>query len=83
MGGAVKSARLFGTKVKCMITVTKIGGKEILLNEDAIESAYETPDTVIVMTNGHTYIVMETVNEIIEKTLEYRQRASKKRLGRD
>jgi flagellar protein FlbD len=55
-----------------MITLNKLGGKEILINEDFIETAYETPDTVIVMTNGHTYIVAETLPEIMEKIMEFR-----------
>jgi flagellar protein FlbD len=55
-----------------MITLNKLGGKEILINEDFIETAYETPDTVIVMTNGHTYIVTETLPEIMEKIMEFR-----------
>jgi len=56
-----------------MIVLTKIGGKEILVNEALIETAYETPDTVIMMNNGHTYIVTETIDEIMEKIAEFRR----------
>jgi len=54
-----------------MIILTKLGGKEILLNENLIETAQETPDTVITMNNGHTYIVSEKLSEIVEKAVEF------------
>ena len=54
-----------------MIILTKLGGKEILINENQIESAQETPDTVIMMNNGHTYIVAEPLSEIIGKTIQF------------
>ena len=44
-----------------MIFLTKLDGKEILLNELFIETVTETPDTVITMSNGHTYIVRESM----------------------
>ena len=56
-----------------MIILTKLGGKEILINENQIESAQETPDTVIMMNNGHTYIVAEPLSEIIEKTVQFKK----------
>lgn len=65
-----------------MITLTKIGGKEILVNESLIESAYQTPDTVIMMNNGHTYIVTETIDEILKKILEFRRLSRRGNLNR-
>ncbi|MCL2086339.1 MAG: flagellar FlbD family protein [Oscillospiraceae bacterium] len=56
-----------------MIFLTKMGGKEVLINEQLIETASETPDTVIVMSNGHTYLVTETLSEIMEKINEFRK----------
>ncbi len=61
-----------------MILLTKLGGKDILINEAHIEAAYETPDTVIQMNNGHTYIVNESLREITEKILDF-QRIAKRR----
>lgn len=54
-----------------MIILTRLGGKEFLLNEEMIEIAQETPDTVITLNNGHSYIVTESIQEIIKKTIEY------------
>ena len=58
-----------------MIFLTKLDGKQILLNEQNIEVVTETPDTVIVLNNGHSYIVRESMQELYTKTVEYnRQR---------
>ncbi len=40
------------------------------MNEELIEVVNETPDTVIVLENGHSYIVRESMNEIIQKIRE-------------
>lgn len=54
-----------------MIRLTKLDGKEFLLNETLIETVSETPDTVIVLSNGHSLIVRESMNEITTKIIEY------------
>ena len=61
-----------------MILLTKLGGKEVLINEQLIETAQETPDTVITMSNGHTYIVTEKLDNIMDKIVEF-NRLSKRR----
>ncbi|MCL2637701.1 MAG: flagellar FlbD family protein [Oscillospiraceae bacterium] len=63
-----------------MIVLTKLDGKQILINEQLIETAYETPDTIILMNNGHTYIVAESLDEIMKKTIDFR-RLSRRRQG--
>ncbi|MCL1881711.1 MAG: flagellar FlbD family protein [Oscillospiraceae bacterium] len=62
-----------------VILLTKISGKQILINENMIEIAQETPDTVITMNNGHTYIVSEGLDEIIDKVIQF-NRNSKRRM---
>lgn len=61
-----------------MIILTKLNGKEIMLNENMIENVSETPDTVITMAGGHTYIVQENIEEIFQKTVAF-QRYCKQR----
>jgi flagellar protein FlbD len=63
-----------------MIVLTKLDGKQTLINEQLIETAYETPDTIVLMNNGHTYIVAESLDEIMKKIVEFR-RLSRRRLG--
>ena len=54
-----------------MIMLTRVNGSALLINESFIEKAEETPDTVVTMQNGHRYFVKETVDEILQKTLEF------------
>ena len=56
-----------------MISLTRINGKDIVLNADLIEIVEKTPDTIISMTTGKKYIVKESVGDIVEKVLEYRR----------
>ncbi len=54
-----------------MIVLTKLNGKDIMLNEDHIENVVESPDTVINMVNGNSYIVQESINEIMGKIVGF------------
>ncbi len=53
-----------------MIFLTKLDGKTFMLNETLIETVNETPDTVIVLENGHSYIVRESMMELQSKIYE-------------
>jgi len=63
-----------------MIFLTKLDGKQFLLNELMIETINETPDTVILLSNGRSYIVRESMKEIRNLILEYNRR--RRRFGR-
>jgi flagellar protein FlbD len=56
-----------------MIAVTKLNHTEILLNSDLIEQVEETPDTVIMLTNGHGIRVRETMAQVLNKIVEFRR----------
>ena len=55
-----------------MIELTKMDSRKMLLNEDAIESVEETPDTVVRLMNGNKYIVKENKQEILNRILAFR-----------
>lgn len=63
-----------------MIYLTKIGGKKILLNEGMIESVSQNPDTIVMLSNGHSYIVQETLDEIMDGIISF-NRCSRRALG--
>lgn len=65
-----------------MIFLTKLDGKEFLLNEQLIETVTETPDTVIVLSNGHSCIVRESMKEIRNRILEYNRNQRRRILRR-
>lgn len=56
-----------------MIWVTRLNGKEYVINVDLIEFMESTPDTVITMTTGKKVVVQEDVDEIIRKTVEFKK----------
>ena len=57
-----------------MITITKLNDKDMVINCDLIESIEAMPDTTVSMTTGRKLIVKDTVEEILEKVVEFRQR---------
>ncbi|MGI6578183.1 MAG: flagellar FlbD family protein [Eubacteriales bacterium] len=57
-----------------MIILTKLNGIQFVLNCDMIETISENPDTTIFLTNGNIHIVKESMQEIIEKTIDLRRR---------
>ncbi|MBQ3841394.1 MAG: flagellar FlbD family protein [Ruminiclostridium sp.] len=65
-----------------MVILTKLNGKEIMLNDALIEAVSETPDTVITMSNGHSYIVQESIEEIFRRIVGF-NRASRARTRDD
>jgi len=56
-----------------MIKLTRLNHVPLLLNSDLIELIDTTPDTVISMTTGQKFMVLETADEIIERIIKYRQ----------
>ena len=54
-----------------MITLTKVNNERIVLNSRQIELIETIPESKVVMMNGRFHIVKESVEEIIEKTIEY------------
>jgi len=58
-----------------MIRVTRLDGTELYLNAEFIQSVESTPDTHVVLMNGHSYVVREPDHEIVERVMEYRHSA--------
>lgn len=57
-----------------MIMLTKLNNEKIVLNSAQIESVEFIPEAKVIMMNGKFYIVKESAEEIIEKTIEYNGR---------
>jgi flagellar protein FlbD len=58
-----------------MIPLTRFNGSVFVLNADLIETVEATPDTVITLVTGKRYVVRESVDEIIEKILDFRKKS--------
>lgn len=66
-----------------MIFLTKLDGKEFMINEQLIETVNETPDTVITLFNGHSYIVRESMRELQQRIIEYNRSQRRRPLRRE
>lgn len=55
-----------------MIVVTRLNGTDFGVNPDLIERCHSSPDTRLVMVDGTTYIVTQTMQEVIELIIQYR-----------
>jgi len=60
-----------------MIHVTKLNGKDMVLNCEMIQTVEANPDTTIMMTTGLKVIVLESVDDIIDKTVAYKREIRK------
>jgi flagellar protein FlbD len=56
-----------------MIALRRINGQEFILNADFIESLESTPDTVITMTSGKKIMVQNTLEDVVRKSVKYKQ----------
>jgi len=56
-----------------MIRITRLNHTPLILNSDLIEHIDMTPDTVIALTSGQKYMVLETAEEIVERVVSFRQ----------
>ena len=56
-----------------MIALKRLNGQAFVLNADLIETLESTPDTVIKLATGKTLISLNSVEDIVRKTIKYRQ----------
>ena len=57
-----------------MIKVSRLNGKEYFINPHQIESIEINPDTTLLMLSGKHVVVLEKVDEVIDRIIEYRKR---------
>lgn len=57
-----------------MIVVTRLNDDQFAVNPDLIERIHETPDTTLTMVDGATYIVRESMREVIDRIVGFRAR---------
>lgn len=57
-----------------MIQLTRINDSKIVINEDFIESIEETPDTVVVLSNGRKLVVVENTETILALIIDFKSK---------
>lgn len=56
-----------------MIHLTRLNHLPLVLNSDLIEHIDVTPDTVISLTTGEKIVVLESVDQIVERVIGFRR----------
>lgn len=56
-----------------MIQLTRLNHKPLILNSDLIEHIETTPDTVLALTSGRTFVVRESAEEVVERIITFRR----------
>jgi len=54
-----------------LIRVSRLDGKEFVINCLLIETIEAVPDTVLSLTTGRKYVVRESVDEVIERAVHF------------
>jgi len=54
-----------------MIRLTALNGRPVVVNALLVERIEAVPDTVITLTTGNTYVVRESVDEVIAAAVDY------------
>lgn len=54
-----------------MINVTRLNDQQFVLNADLIRTVEANPDTIITLVNGDHVIVKESMQQVVERAVEY------------
>jgi flagellar protein FlbD len=56
-----------------MIQLTRLNHVPLIVNADLIEHVEVTPDTVVALTTGQKFLVLESAEEVVERVIGYRK----------
>ena len=59
-----------------MIELHRLQKQMIVVNADLIEFVESTPDTMITTATGKKLLVLESVDDVVEKVVQYKRRIS-------
>ena len=54
-----------------MIQLTRLNHVPLIVNADLIEHVEVTPDTVIALTTGQKFMVLESAEEVVERVIQF------------
>lgn len=57
-----------------MISITRLNKTNLVINCELIETIEATPDTVITTVHGKKFVASETVEELVEKVIQYKRK---------
>ena len=56
-----------------MIQLTRLNNSSLIVNSDLIKFVEQSPDTVITLLNGEKMIVRESVEQVMERIVQFRR----------
>jgi len=56
-----------------MIQLTRLNHVPLIVNADLIEHVEVTPDTVIALTTGQKFMVLESAEEVVDRVIRFRR----------
>jgi flagellar protein FlbD len=56
-----------------MIQLTRLNHVPLIVNSDLIEHVEVTPDTVVALTTGQKFLVLESAEDVVEKVIQFRR----------
>jgi flagellar protein FlbD len=58
-----------------MIKLTRFDGSEVAVNAELVKFVEAAPDTIVTLTSDQKILVLETVDEVIDRVISYRKLA--------
>ena len=58
-----------------MIKLTRFDGSEVAVNAELVKFVEAAPDTIVTLTSDQKILVLETVDEVIDRVIRYRRSA--------
>ena len=59
-----------------MICLTRLDGKELVVNVDHVLTVEATPDTVVALDTGAHLMVKESVREVVDRAASWKRRVA-------
>ena len=57
-----------------MIRLTRLNNRQLVVNSELIKFIENAPDTVITLITGEKIVVLETVDEVMSRIVDYRRK---------
>ncbi len=56
-----------------MVQLTRLNNQPVVVNSDLIKFVEQAPDTLITLVNGEKFMVRESTEEVVKRTIEFRR----------
>jgi flagellar protein FlbD len=59
-----------------MIYLTRLDNHTMVVNAELIATLESTPDTMLTLSNGHQFLVRESVGDVVARVVDYRRQVN-------